>query len=132
MTDTPPTENMPRESAPSRGASVTSLLAAPGAYGVVALVNYFLAPAACALGLGSGYTLVVIVTFLLTALGLLVAVWSGYRSYRNVQRAQAAGASSDDSSRFLGVGGIMLSVLFTALIVIAGLSGLAGRPCEPV
>lgn len=131
MPETVPTENTPHETAPSRTASAASLLAAPAAYAVVAVVNYFLAPAACQLGV-QAFGLLRIVAFLLTALGLLVVVWAGYRSYRHVQRASAAGATSDDSSRFLGVGGIMLSVLFAALTIIAGLSGLAGRPCEPV
>jgi hypothetical protein len=132
MTETVPTEENRSQSEPSRGASAFGLLAAPAAYAVVAVVNYFLAPAACAMGLGGGFTVLKIVTFLITALGLLVAVWAGYRSYRYVQRSHAAGASSDDSSRFLGVGGIMLAVLFSALTIIAGLSGLALQPCRPV
>lgn len=118
--------------APSPRASAMGLLAAPAAYAVVAVVNYFLAPAACGLGLGGGYSVLKVVTFFITGLGLMVAVWAGYRSYRNVQRAREAGASSDDSSRFIGVGGIMLAVLFSALTVIAGLSGLALKPCQPV
>jgi hypothetical protein len=132
MSETAPTNSADGESVPSRGASAFSLLAAPAAYAVVALVNYILAPAACALGLGSGFPLLRIITFLITVLGLLVTVWAGYRSYRHVQSARAAGAKADDSSRFLGVGGIMLAVLFSALTIIAGLSGLALQPCQPV
>src|SRR5688572_19515828 len=131
MTDTVPPETTQPEEAPSRGATGLGILAAPAAYAIVAVTNYFLAPAVCQMGLG-GISLLRIVTFLITLLGLVVAVWGGYLSYRNVQRARAAGAGADDSRRFVGVGGIMLSVLFSALIIIAGLSGLAMRPCEPV
>jgi hypothetical protein len=129
--DTVPPEQAQPELAPSRGATGFGILAAPAAYAVVALVNYIVAPAVCQAGM-SGSTVLKVVTFLVTAAGLLVALWAGYTAYRNVQGARAAGASSDDSRRFISVGGIMLSVLFSALIIIAGLSGLAMRPCEPV
>ena len=133
MTETATPNDTRRAEEPSRGASALGLLAAPAAYAVVAALNYFVAPAACQLGLsGTGFTLLRLITFALTGLGLLVALWGGYRAYRNLQRARAAGAASDDSSRFLGVGGLMLSVLFIALIIIAGLSGLAMQPCRPV
>ena len=131
MTDTVQPENTQPAEAPSRGATGLGILAAPAAYAIVAVLNYFLAPAVCQAGLGN-YGLLRTITFIVTLLGLLVAVWGGYLSYRNVQRAKAAGAGADDSRRFVGVGGIMLSVLFSALTIIAGLSGLAMRPCEPV
>ncbi len=131
MTETTQPETTPTEEAPSRGATRLGLLAAPAAYAVVAVVNYFVAPVACQLG-AMGFNVMRIIVFLVTLAGLLVAVWGGYLAYRNVRQAKAAGAPSDDSARFLGVGGIMLSVLFSALTIIAGLSGLAMRPCEPV
>ena len=133
MSETFTTDETPRATEATPRASAFSLLAAPAAYGVAAVLNYFVAPAACQMGLsGGGYSLLRIVTFLLTGLALLVTVWGAYSSYRSIQRAKAAGATSDDSSRFLGVGGFMLAVLFTALTVIAGLSGLAMAPCRPV
>ena len=131
MTDTVQPENTQPAEAPSRASTGLGILAAPAAYAIVAVLNYFLAPAVCQAGLGN-YGLLRTITFIITLLGLLVAVWGGYLSYRNVQRAKAAGAGADDSRRFVGVGGIMLSVLFSALTIIAGLSGLAMRPCEPV
>jgi hypothetical protein len=130
MSDSPAPK--PATAEPNPRGSALGLLAAPAAYAVVAVVNYLLAPAACGLGLGGGFSVLKVITFVITALGLLVAVWAGYRSYRNVQRAREAGATSDDSSRFVGVGGIMLAVLFSALTIIAGLSGLAMKPCQPV
>jgi hypothetical protein len=133
MTETYTTDETPRETEPTPRASAFSLLAAPAAYGVAAVLNYFVAPAACQLGLsGSGFSLLRVITFLLTGLALLVTAWAAYSSYRNIQRARAAGATADESSRFLGVGGFMLSVLFTGLTIIAGLSGLAMQPCRPV
>jgi hypothetical protein len=131
MTNPAPSENVRPEEAPSRGDTRLGLLAAPAAFAVVALFNYVVAPAACQLG-PVGFNVFRILAFVVTAAGVLVAVWGGYLAYRNVQRARTVGAEASDSTRFLGVGGIMLSVLFIALTIITGLSGLAMRPCEPV
>jgi hypothetical protein len=131
MTETYKTDDSRPEAAPSRGSSVLNLMLSPAAFAVVAVFNYLVGPAACQLGV-TGFNVIRILTFLVSLVGVLVIVWAGYQSYRNVQRARATGASSDNSARFLGVGGIMLSALFLALTVIVGLSGLSFRPCEPV
>jgi hypothetical protein len=125
------TEQSEYTPAPNRRSVVGSLLLAPAAFAVVAGFNYAVAPALCAGGLeDSG--LFAGLAFVVTAAGILAGVWGGYTAYRLRQLGGEAGLPSDDSGRFLSVGGILLSVLFVALAIFAGLSSLAFRPCHPV
>ncbi len=128
---TPP----PCESVPSRRSQAFSLLASPAAFVIVAAFNYFVAPAACQLGLlqagSSGNTLLGLIGLVVTLAGLGVTVWAGYTAHRNWNQAQAAGAGSDTPARFMAAGGIMVSALFIALTIFVGLSGLALAPCHP-
>jgi hypothetical protein len=112
------------------------LLAAPIAYLLVAVFTYGVVPAACQFGLLQmslfGVSALAILAFAVTLGGLLLALWGGYVAYHNRETAGKAGAPPDDTARFISVGGIMLSVLFILLTVIAGLSTLAFQPCHPL
>ena len=56
MSETFTTDETPRATEATPRASAFNLLAAPAAYGVAAVLNYFVAPAACQMGLsGGGY-----------------------------------------------------------------------------
>jgi hypothetical protein len=70
--------------------------------------------------------------FLAALGGLLLVAVGGYVAYRNWNQGRAAGAESEDRSRFLGAGGILLAAVFFGLTLVAGLSGLAFQPCRPV
>ena len=108
-----------------------SLLAPPAAFAVIALYNFAVAPAICQLGF-SRHILFVVFSFAIAAAGVGVGLVGVYKSYRNHIEARAAGAEAGESRRFLSVGGILLSVVFTGLTIIAGISSLAFAPCRPV
>jgi hypothetical protein len=122
---------VPGTPAPSGRSAGLGLLIGPAAFAVAALLNLVIAPPLCAAGLADS-GLFRLAVFAISLGALLVAVWGVYRAYRITTQAKRAGADSEDAPRFLGVGGIMLSVLFVALTVIVGLSGLALRTCQPV
>jgi hypothetical protein len=124
-----------RDTRAEGGSLWVAALAAPAAFVIVALFTFVVAPGACALGLTTdvlGVSVLSVLTFLVAVGGLLVGLWGLRRSARNRDLARGAGAESDDASRFFATGGIMLSVLFIALTLIVGLSGLALAPCQPV
>jgi hypothetical protein len=121
------------EDRPSRTAQYYGLLAAPGGLGVMAATAYALAPAACRLGWLQfqvmGTSGLALLTFLIAVAAILVGVSGGIVAFRNRQQAIRAGAGAEERSNFLGVGGIMMSVLFVGLSMIVGLSLLSFRPC---
>jgi hypothetical protein len=122
---------VPGTPVPSGRSAGLGLLIGPAAFAIAALLNVVLAPPLCAAGLGDSL-LFRLMVFLISLGALLLSLWGVYRAYRITTQAKRAGADAEDAPRFLGVGGIMLSVLFVALTVIVGLSGLAFRTCQPV
>jgi hypothetical protein len=122
---------VPGTPVPSRRSAGLGLLIGPAAFAIAVLLNIVIAPPLCAAGLGASLAFRIVV-FLISLGALLLALWGVNRAYRLTTQAKRAGADAEDAPRFLGVGGIMLSVLFLALTVIVGLSGLALRTCQPV
>lgn len=122
--------------APGRFAQAFGLLAAPVAYALVAFVTYAVAPTACQSGWLqtslAGNTALAWLTFLVALAGLLLTILGAVVAYQNWVRSRAAGMPADERSRFVAVGGILVSVVFIGLTLFAGLSGLAFRPCDPV
>jgi hypothetical protein len=121
---------------PSRTAQWYGLLAAPGAFGVMATLAFAIAPTACQLGLMqfqiAGTTGLALIMFVLALGAVVVGISGGVVAFRNRLRAQRGGARPHERSDFLAVGGIMLSVLFVGLSIVYGLSLLSFRPCNPV
>jgi hypothetical protein len=116
---------------PTRRETRRTLLVAPAAFVIVALYNYLVAPGLCGLGL-EGQFLFRLFSFTFTAIGVAAGLWGLYASYRHRVDADAASSDPANTTKFLSVGGIMLSVLFIALTIIAGISSLAFAPCQPV
>lgn len=115
-------------STPSGLAQWFGLLAGPAGYGLVALFSYFIAPSACNNAANVG--VLGVLGFGVSLAGLALCAAGGVVAFRNRRRAQQAGAASDTSPNYLGVGGILVSIIFFALTLFASLGNLAFRPCQ--
>jgi hypothetical protein len=74
---------------------------------------------------------VLIFTFL-AVLATLYVGWSAYRSWRGLRGQQETNEIDSwglESRRFMALSGILLSVLFSIVILLTGLPALVLRPC---
>jgi hypothetical protein len=74
----------------------------------------------------------VLVLTLITALAALYVGWSSHKTWRRLRESQATNEPDSwgiDSRRFMALGGILLSVLFSLVILLSGLPVLVLGPC---
>lgn len=119
------------------------VLAGPIVWSLYFLAGYGLSEVACRLRLLEspmmGLTALSLLILLLTLVALIVTLSAGFVAYRNWRHVNRAGLSSSsaagshrldrDSGQFMALAGLMLSALFSFLILVTGLPVLVLHPC---
>ena len=125
---------------PERWSPFVEFLAGPVTWAVYFLGGYLLVEAACGIGFWANYAFlgltvlgVVVVGLTLFALILtLVAAWAAYRDYRQIREWEDnASRQVPDEGRqpFVAFTGLVMSLLFGALILLTGIPMFILRPC---
>jgi hypothetical protein len=114
------------------------LLAGPLTWIVYFMIGYLLVEAVCKsdflnfslLGLPAVSTIILI----LTAIGVFITIYAGFISYRKWRQGPEAESLigeqlSHKPVRFMALAGLLLSGLFTLIILMTGISVFILRPC---
>jgi hypothetical protein len=115
------------------------LLAGPITWSVYFMAGYSLIEFTCKLGLLEfrilGLAALSAIVVGLTLIALLVTLYAGFLAYRNWQQVQedepdrAQQSRPEENSRFMALAGMLLSGLFSLLILLTGIPTFFLPPC---
>jgi uncharacterized membrane protein YidH (DUF202 family) len=110
----------------SRAALWFAFLGGPVAWTARLLASYPLVSVACRMGSPAILNAITAVT---AAVGIAAAV-TGWLAYRRVRDAAHAGLGDPNArARFMALGGVLISIIFTFAILNEGMSVLLQDPC---
>jgi hypothetical protein len=134
-------ENMVTQTAPQQDTRPLwlGLLAGPLTWIVYFIAGYSLVEIVCKSGVLGFYLLglsaVSAIILILTAIGLFITIYASFFNYRKWQQAPEKGSVDLDDQfghkpvRFMALAGLLLSGLFTLIILLTGISVFILRPC---
>lgn len=110
------------------------LLTGPLVYAVYFITGYLLVEVACNIGIlqrtVAGLSLYAVIVLALTLFAALITLLNGLSNFRHWRHRPPTHKDPESAVPFMVFGGVMLSVLFTGLILLTGIPMLVLQSCR--